>query len=229
MVKEDSKLDNPVWYSLNEKHEAFSIMLHDHMFYAPEFCPFGACSPQKNSAKAIDAYATKTANFYIVGKKPKHSSDIVINKNIVCNQMILNESIKLDVIEDIVSLRTKKHMDDLSTLINLVQPGFFRKRTFDLGAYFGVYKNNTLVAAAGERMKMKKYTEVSGIVTHPNFVGNGYASQLIKHTTDTIFKENKTPYLHVSKANKRASSIYFNLGFITRREISFWSLNKLKK
>ncbi|MCL6220358.1 GNAT family N-acetyltransferase [Zunongwangia pacifica] len=75
-------------------------------------------------------------------------------------------------------------------------------------------------------MKMNKYTEVSAVDTHPEYTGKGYAKQLIKHTTDEIFKENKIPYLHVAESNTGAIKLYKKLGFSTRRKISFWNLIK---
>ncbi len=80
------------------------------------------------------------------------------------------------------------------------------------------------MAVAGERMKMNSYTEVSAVVTHPEHTGKGYAKQLIAFTTNRIFRENKTPYLHVADTNTSAVTLYEKLGFITRRKISFWNL-----
>ncbi|HMG16295.1 MAG TPA: GNAT family N-acetyltransferase [Saprospiraceae bacterium] len=71
---------------------------------------------------------------------------------------------------------------------------------------------------------MNDYTEVSALVTHPDHLGKSYAKQLIAHTTNKIFHENKTPYLHVAEMNTAAIKLYEKLGFWIRREISFWNL-----
>lgn len=110
--------------------------------------------------------------------------------------------------------------------MNLVQPGFIKEKTPSLGTYFGIYKNNSLVASAGERMKMDHFTEISAVVTHPKYVRNGYAKQLLKHLIDRIFMQNKTPYLHVSETNLSAIKLYRQLGFTIRRKISFWHIVK---
>jgi predicted GNAT family acetyltransferase len=92
-----------------------------------------------------------------------------------------------------------------------------------MGDYFGVFKDNTLVAVTGERMKMNEFTEVSAVVTHPLYTGRGYAKQLVAYTVNKIFDQNKTPYLHVAEKNNGAIRLYEKLGFKTRRKISFWN------
>jgi predicted GNAT family acetyltransferase len=110
-----------------------------------------------------------------------------------------------------------------------VQPGYFKSRTFELGAYFGIYENDRLVAAAGERMKMDGYTEVSAVVTHPEHTGKGYAKKLVSYTTARIFAEGRIPYLHVAQTNTAAIYLYEKLGFKTRRKISFWNFVQMNE
>ena len=89
-----------------------------------------------------------------------------------------------------------------------------------------LFKNDVLVAVTGERMQMNDFVEVSAVVTHPNHTGKGYAKQLVVYTVNEIFKQNKTPYLHVIEDNKGAIQLYEKLGFSTRRKISFWNITK---
>jgi predicted GNAT family acetyltransferase len=112
----------------------------------------------------------------------------------------------------------------LYQLINHVQPGYFKEKTPLLGNYYGIFKGQQLVAVAGERMKMDHFTEVSAIVTHPGHTGRGYAKQLIQCCANQILKEQKTPYLHVTETNTHAIRLYENMGFRTRRKISFWKI-----
>ena len=93
-----------------------------------------------------------------------------------------------------------------------------------MGNYFGVIKEGKLVSVTGERMKMNDFTEVSAVVTHPFYTGKGFAKQLVAHTANKIFDENKTPYLHVAETNFDAIRLYEKLGFKTRRRMSFWNL-----
>ncbi|MCX2494739.1 GNAT family N-acetyltransferase [Pedobacter sp. PF22-3] len=88
----------------------------------------------------------------------------------------------------ITELDTEDQRDDLLKLVNLVQPCYFKNKTADLGSYYGIYKNDQLIAVTGERMKMDGYTELSAIVTHPEYTEKGYAKQLIVHVSNKIFE-----------------------------------------
>lgn len=218
------KLDNPAWNSLNEEHEGFSLQYKSIKFYNPEYCPFGGCTDIETAIDGISQYSRLTNSFFTIGEHPILNSDVLLINHLICNQMILNRSIDITLVEDIIPLKTTKQKQQLIDLVNLVQPGYFKEKTVSLGRYAGIYKNNKLVAVCGERMKMYEFTEISAIVTHPNYTGNGYAKQLIKYITENIFVENKIPYLHVVDSNQHAIGIYKKLGFSTRRKINFWNL-----
>lgn len=141
--------------------------------------------------------------------------------------MVLTKQCDLVIPEDITEFKTINQKTDLLNLVNLVQPGYFKSKTSELGKSYGIYKNDRLIAVTGERIKMNKYTEVSAVVTHPEHTGKGYAKQLINHTANQIFNENKTPYLHVAESNIGAIKLYEKLGFSTRKKISFWNLIKV--
>ncbi len=222
----EKKLDNPVWNSLNEIHKNISIEFDGIKFYNPSYCPFGGFTKSNNLIISINEYSNLVDNFYVVGEKPLFSNLLTLNKNLICNQMLLKKPIDIEDREQIIDLKTKQHKTALFDLVNMVQPGYFSNRTSDLGKYFGIYKKDKLIAVTGERMKMTEFTEVSAVVTHPKHTGKGYAKQLIKQTTNQIFKENKIPYLHVAESNIGAIKLYEKLGFTTRRKISFWNFKK---
>ena len=216
------KLDNPAWYSLVEIHKSLAIDYSGTKFYDPVYCPFGGYLDGETTQKSIGQYASLTADFYVIGNKPIFSNEVILDKQLVCDQMLLTEPIDAATSEQIRLLTTSKEDADLSSLVNLVQPGYFRQSTMRLGNYYGIYQNNQLVAAAGERMKMDGFTELSAIVTHPQYRGRGYARQLLTHITRNIFSEHKIPYLHVAESNSDAIRLYEKLGFRRRRKISFW-------
>ena len=218
------KLDNPAWYSLTETHQAFAIEYPGIKFYLPAYCPFGGFINAEDALSGIDKYSSLSANFYVIGDRPSINTNLKLRKELVCDQMVLDMPCKIEIKETIIELQANQG-NDLFELVNSVQPGYFKEQTSQLGSYFGIYKNGQLIAVAGERLKMNSYTEVSAVVTHPEHTGKGYAKQLIAHTTNKIFGENKTPYLHVAENNRGAIALYQQLGFVTRRKISFWNLS----
>jgi predicted GNAT family acetyltransferase len=47
-----------------------------------------------------------------------------------------------------------------------------------MGSFIGIRIDGRLVAMAGERMRFPGYTELSGVCTHPDFRGRGFAGRL---------------------------------------------------
>ena len=222
---EDNKLDNPVWYSLSETHRQFAVEYDNIKFYHPDYCPFGGFKENENILNPNKNYSQLSDSFFVVGQSPTLPQNLVMKKSLVCLQMILDDNITIDQRDEIIPL-TEDNREALFELVNFVQPGYFRKKTFLLGDYFGIFKNDKLVAVTGERMKMEGFTEVSAIVTHPDHIGKGYAKQLIAHVVNNIFSQNKIPYLHVVETNTAAIGLYKKLGFETRRKISFWNITR---
>ncbi|RYF25270.1 MAG: GNAT family N-acetyltransferase [Flavobacteriales bacterium] len=220
---EEEKLDNPTWYALTERHADFAINYDGAKFYDPAYCPFGGFTNLDTVESAIAQYALLTDNFFVVGQKPQYNVKVQLKNELICNQMLLARSIEIEITNQIVALQTAKQKEDLLELVNLVQPGYFKPKTVDLGNYYGIYQNDKLVAVTGERMKLKHFTEVSAVVTHPDHTGKGYAKQLVAQVSNHIFKENKIPFLHVAGTNIGAIKLYEKLGFQTRRKISFWN------
>jgi ribosomal protein S18 acetylase RimI-like enzyme len=219
------KLDNPVWHSLSENHKEYGITYDETLFYAPEYCPFGAALNTKKSSSAIAQYCNLSPNFFIVGEKPEIPATLKIANELVCLQMIISEPIDIPIIDTIIELE-ERNREDLLELVKLVYPEYFKSKTATLGNYYGIYKDDQLVAVTGERMQMSDFIEVSAVITHPDYLGKGYAKQLVAHTVNTIINQNKTAFLHVYEKNVAAITLYEKLTFETRRKISFWNIRK---
>ncbi|MEJ2113705.1 MAG: GNAT family N-acetyltransferase [Flavobacteriaceae bacterium] len=224
-MKNHKKLDNPVWNSLSEIQKDYALDFGNIKFYHPDYAPFGALQHETNDVEAIVEYSKLIENFLIVGNKPKLPSSTVLKSELIGLQMILEQDIELDIKETIIKLDAS-HLEEVIKLVKLVYPEYFKKRTFFMGNYYGIYKNNDLVAITGERMQMDEYIEVSAVVTHPEHTGNGYAKQLIKHTVDHISNQGKTPILHVAESNLGPVQLYKTLGFKIRSKMSFWNISK---
>lgn len=118
------------------------------------------------------------------------------------------------------------HIPEMMALANLTKPGPFRERTIDLGFYQGIFEEGRLVAMAGQRMHPTPYAEISAVCTHPDYIGRGYAAQLIRCQIGRIRDAGEIPFLHVSTTNQRAIKLYESLGFVARKNLFVYFIKK---
>jgi len=111
---------------------------------------------------------------------------------------------------------TPQDASEVLELAALTQPGPFFERTSEIGPFWGAHENGKLVAMAGERLCFDDYVEVSGVCTHPDFRGRGYAGLLSRLVATQILKRGKTPMLHAVSSNATAIRLYESLGFALR-------------
>ena len=223
MISLEEKLKNPVWYSLKETHQKFQIEYDGVQFYNPEINNFGAFFDTSKTSKALNQYAKLTEKFFLVSENQtplfKNENIILENKINGC-QMVLDNLTDIKITEEI-TLLTEENIDEVYDLIWLVMPGFYQKRGFEMGNFYGIFKNNKLISISGQRMQTNDFIEVSSVVTHPEFTRKGYAKQLIYHTTKEILKKNKLPILHTNKGNP-AIGIYQKIGYKITRDMNWW-------
>ena len=113
---------------------------------------------------------------------------------------------------------------EMVALAKLTEPGPFEARTPELGGFVGVRVDGRLVAMAGERMKPEGFTEVSGVCTHPDHRGHGYAAMLSAVVADRIVARGETPFLHAFASNRAAVALYERLGFVLRAPVEVLAL-----
>lgn len=121
---------------------------------------------------------------------------------------------------------TEIHVPAMIELTRLTKPGPFGKRTIDFGAYFGIFEADKLVAMTGQRMHIENYTEISAVCTHPNHLGKGYATVLLKHQLQLFLQKGDQPFLHVRADNERAIAVYEGLGFRVSRPMIFYFMKR---
>ncbi len=110
---------------------------------------------------------------------------------------------------------------EMVELTTLAFPGYFRMRTCEMGSYYGVQIGGQLVSMAGERFAFDRYVELSGVCTHPEYTGRGYAAALIARLLLDHRRDGWLSCLHLSAANTRARDLYERLGFVVNREVRF--------
>jgi GNAT superfamily N-acetyltransferase len=110
-------------------------------------------------------------------------------------------------------------------LATLTEPGPFRLRTMELGTFYGIFEaggtveGGRLLGMAGKRMHLPGYVEVSGVCTHPEARGRGYARLLMSRVMEEIVRDGKTPFLHSFADNYGAIRVYESLGFTLRQRL----------
>ena len=105
-------------------------------------------------------------------------------------------------------------------LAELTEPGPFRLRTIELGNFYGVFHGVELVAMAGKRLHLPGVVELSGVCTHPEARGRGYARRLMSIVIAEIEREGKQAFLHALAQNP-AIQLYEQLGFVLRRQFDY--------
>jgi predicted GNAT family acetyltransferase len=111
--------------------------------------------------------------------------------------------------------------DDAAAMVELAkltEPGPFRLRTLELGTFYGIVQAGRVLAMAGKRLHVPGYVEVSGVCTHPEARGRGYARMLMSCVMEEIVRAGKTPFLHSFADNHGAIRVYESLGFTLRQQ-----------
>lgn len=225
----ETVLDNPAWEALTSEHAHFAQGTGQAKRYQQGIVPFVACKQTNdNSIAAVDSWMNAGESFYIIGELPVLPGNWTKESELPCAQMILRSMPPPLTQQEaaMISLLGPEDADDMYALINSIQPGYYNPSTRLLGNYYGIRHHATLIAMAGERMRITGFTELSAICTHPDYTGRGYAQQLITQLCYQHAGEGITSFLHVALSNERAIRLYAHMGFEQRREISFYKVKK---
>lgn len=222
-----SALDNPFWSSLCSRHRDIAQVAGDVARYPAEFAPFlGVADAGVDATDALVSLVAPGESVYLLGIAP----DVVpegwrLEAFADLAQMICTAPIEVVDGPEIIAL-SEAHRADVLALTALVYPHYFRPRTMEMGRYFGIYQDGRFAAMIGERLGTDTHQEMSAICTHPDFNGRGYARRLTAMLTNDTFARGRIPFLHVSHGNPRAMRLYEQLGYVHRRDIGFWSLQR---
>jgi predicted GNAT family acetyltransferase len=216
-------LDRPVWQTLSGRQAALSLGGSDARRFDPDYGAFAAARDGSPAAlAALEALIPDEGEVWLVeAEAPALPPGVVAKVSAVCNQMVctaLTPTPPAPAFEILdLTEADARAMYDLAILTN---PGPFFARTHQLGAFVGVKDaSGALVAMAGERMRPPGFTEVSGVCTHPDHRGHGYAAALTRRVTQRILARGEGAFLHVYDHNRGAIAVYEALGFAFRRTV----------
>lgn len=214
----DHLLDNIIWHSLAGAHALYSQGTDTARRYAPGFSPMlGFACAEDPDFEAVAPFCAAGENFYVDVWSGKAPPGWTIEKEATMYKMIWDaETPAIDELPEPVRLDAS-HAKRALELAELTHPGPFGLRTIELGEYFGFLEGSRLIAMAGERLAAGKLREISGVCTHPEFQGRGFAKRLMVRLIRRELQRGETPVLHVMCENQTAHGLYERMGFRDHR------------
>lgn len=208
-------LERPIWHALCGRQARFAVGGPAARRFRSDVSPFAACiddSPVALAAVADLADGAAPLLFLQRGAVPLPPGMRVIDGGTGV-QMVADGYVASERPEGIVALEEADAAAMLA-LARLTKPGPFRARTVELSQFWGVKdEQGRLLAMAGERLQLPGMSEVSGVCTHPDARGRGYAALLSRHVASEIARRGEVPFLHAYADNAGAIRLYERLGF----------------
>jgi ribosomal protein S18 acetylase RimI-like enzyme len=206
-------LDNIVWHTLIGPHAKYASGTHDLRRYAKGFSPIiGFADPKVPNFAALAPFCQPGEHFYTDGWSGTVPHNWKLNSESTMFKMVWEAAMPTDEPLDAIPLGPE-HATRALELTLLTRPGPFGLRTIELGDYFGCFQDNRLIAMAGKRMHAGTLREISGVCTHPDFQGRGFARKLMNKLIRRQMQRGETPFLQVMRDNTSAHRLYERMGF----------------
>jgi len=218
---------DPPRAALRSTHQHFAQTLGKATKYPTEVAPFGALDDTTPEAyRDLHALLKPNEIIYIPGAPPTNAVGLTWQGAIPCLQFIYPTNSPIQNPEFPAKIVPLSCADApaMVALTDIAFPGLFRPRTCEMGDYFGIYHEETLVAMCGERMNTKDFREISGLCTHPDQRGKGHAAALLAHLLHHHRNAGLSSYLHVATTNHNAIALYKRFGFNISGELPFYRI-----
>jgi predicted GNAT family acetyltransferase len=195
--------------------------------YEADVAPFAAVSESTTAAwRCLRDLLLPGESTWLFDKPDVSTRELETVESLACYQMVLPHRIDIPSATHASERIPDDRAHEMVELTDVAFPGFFRPRTHMMGQYHGIRRDGTLVAMGGERLMLDGYPEISGVCTHPDHRGCGYATQLVWDLVRLHRAAGLTPWLHVGVANTRAMALYRNLGFEVIQTVT---LNRIRR
>lgn len=220
-------LDRPAWSALKSGWLHLAQGNAQALRLDPAYGPFGAAADRSEaSLLALAGLIPAGGQLWAVEADALQPiSGTAVLREAPLHQMVAERLNPLPAKAEILALGDED-AEEMRALAHLTEPGPFFEKTHKLGSFVGIRKEGVLVAMAGERMKIKGFSEVSGVCTHPDHRGHGYAGMLMSIVTERIFARGETAFLHSYASNAGAIALYERLGFVLRKELNAMVLGR---
>ncbi len=218
---------NPVWHALQTKHRRFALSAGDAVRYPSDVAPFGAvAAPTAVAMRQLRSLLVPGESVWLVGERYPAVPELVFEERMECLQMALPENIMPEPPSHEIARLSDANAAEMVALTDIAFPGFFRRRTCEMGSYYGVRSGGELIGMGGERLMLDGYPEISGVCTHPAHRGKGIAASIIWQIVRDHRRDGLVSWLHVGAANHHAIELYLRMGFRKRRTVT---LNRLSR
>lgn len=206
-------LSNPIWQALISSQARLAQGAGMALRTDPEHAPFIAIGEASAAAAAAVAELLEPGEkLSLVGVVPPEHSKLVL-KSARLLQMRATGPVAPPASPTEILRLGEADVADMLELTSRVFPGYFRRRSIEMGNFIGIRIQGRLAAMAGERLQLPGYREISGVCTDTGFLGRGYARLLVSTLMREQYARGETPILHVNPANQGAIRIYLGLGF----------------
>ena len=214
--KEHLPLYNAYWEALHGPHREIAYITDLACAYRDQYYSFSAVKENTEKAYRELASIVKPGRRIAIrgtGEKVDYPEwdhlasplgvRMVLDDPINVPDLPYVKLVESDIPEMIALSKLSSHVEDLN------------HSKIRIGDFYGIREDGRVVAMAGERVQLEGYSEVSGVVTHPDYRKRGYGGGLTLFKCNQVQERGKIPFLGVIEANDGAVRLYQKLGFKT--------------